>query len=449
MSVASVKAAAATGPRIGYAGMTHLGLISGVAAAARGFATVCFDPDRQRIAALKRGELPVVEPGLPELLAAHRDRLDFTAEPAALAACDVVYVAPDVPTDDKGSSDLGPLEALLATVGMAVRPDAVLVILSQVPPGFTRRRLHERVPAEGEQRLLYYQVETLVFGRAVERALKPERFIVGCADPAKPLPAAYADFLAVFACPILPMRFESAELAKISINLCLVASVSVANTLAELCERIGADWGEIAPALRLDPRIGADAYLSPGLGLAGGNLERDLATILNCSRETGTDAAIVAAFLHSSRHRRDWALRTLHSEVLAERPKATIGILGLAYKENTHSTKNSPSLALIRHLQPWRLRLFDPVVPAAAAAHPAAAAAASPLDAAEGADALVIMTPWPQFRALDPKDIARRMAGPTVIDPYRVLSGPAVSAAGLDWLTLGMPALRRRKSSHA
>jgi UDPglucose 6-dehydrogenase len=289
--------------------------------------------------------------------------------------------------------------------------------------------------------VLHYQVETLVFGRAVERALTPERFIVGCADPAAPLPAPLAAFLAAFGCPILPMRFESAELAKISINLCLVGSISVANMLADLCERVQADWGEIAPALKLDRRIGAFAYLAPGLGLAGGNLERDLATVLTLAWETGSDAALVDAFVHDSRTRRDWALRTLHRAVLDAKPDARIGILGLAYKEDTHSTKNSPSLALIEHLAPWRLALYDPVVPASAARHPAATAAPSALAAADGADALVIMTPWAEFRALAPAELARRMTGRTVVDPFRVLDGAAVRAAGLDHHALGRPPL--------
>ena len=136
-----------------------------------------------------------------------------------------------MPTDDAGRSDLSRIDTLLDHVlAHSSRPMPSLVVLSQVPPGFTRAR-------QRAGRLLYYQVETLVFGRAVERATQPERFIVGCADPAAPLPAALSRrSSAAFGCPILPMRYESAELAKISINCCLVASVSVANTLAELCE---------------------------------------------------------------------------------------------------------------------------------------------------------------------------------------------------------------------
>jgi UDPglucose 6-dehydrogenase len=247
------------------------------------------------------------------------------------------------------------------------------------------------------------------------------------------------------------MRYESAELAKIAINCCLVASVTVANTLAELSERIGADWSEIAPALKLDRRIGQHAYLAPGLGIAGGNLERDLETVRSLARDTGSDAALVDSFVHSSRHRRDWVLRTLHAETLARTPEAVIGVLGLAYKEDTHSTKNSPALALLSHLGPWRVRLHDPLVPAAAAGHARAVACASALEVAEGADALAIMTPWRQFRELAADDLARVLRGPTVIDPYRVLNGAAIAAAGLDYFALGTAPLRgaRAKQQHA
>lgn len=419
-------------PTVGFAGMTHLGLCSAVAAASKGFATVGFDPDAETVGRLKAGNLPVVEPGLEEALKICRARLDFTSDAERLRSCDLVYVAPDVPTDAHGRSDLAGIESLLALVLAHTRKDAVIVVLSQVPPGFTRSKRRDG-------RLIYYQVETLVFGRAIERATRPERIIVGSPDPDAPLPAAFTAFLQAFDCPILPMRLESAELAKISINCCLVASISVANTLAEICERIGADWSEIAPALKLDQRIGCHAYLTPGLGLAGGNLERDLATVLRFSEEYGTDAGVIGAFVRNSTYRKDWALRTLHEALFSITRTAVLGILGLAYKDNTHSVKNSPSLALIRHLAPWPLRVFDPVVDASAAQHPDATGTTSALEAAQGVDALAIMTPWPQFRALDCTELARVMRGQLVLDPYRVLDPNRARSAGLDYRTLGMP----------
>ena len=418
-------------PVLGFVGMTHLGLVSGVAAAEKGFHVVCFDPDTARIDRLVRGELPVSEPQLDSLVARNKLRLGFTADTAALAACDVVYVAPDVPTDDQGKSDLGPIDALLNLAFAAVRSDAAIVVLSQVPPGFTR----------GKQRLgriLYYQVETLIFGRAVERALAPERYIVGCNDPSAPLPPAYATFLNAPGCPVLPMRYESAELAKLSINMCLVASVSTANTLAELCERIGADWSEIVPALKLDKRIGVFSYLAPGLGIAGGNLERDLATICNFADRYGTDSGVVRAWIANSRHRRDWALQTLWSKVLSRMDDPVIAVLGLAYKQDTNSTKNSPAIALLEQLMLFRVRVFDPLVPASAAPNPRCEGAGSELEACEGADALVIMTPWPQFAKLDSKQLAAQLRGTIVLDPYAILNASKCHAAGLEYLTLGV-----------
>ena len=354
----------------------------------------------------------------------------FTGQATDLAVCDIVYIAADVPTDDTGTSHLDGIRTLIDTVIAHLRSGAVLVVLCQVPPGFTRD-----LPLEKGR--LYYQVETLIFGRAVERAMYPERTIVGCADPAAPLPAAYRMLLESFDCPILPMRYESAELAKISINCCLVASISVANTLGELCEKIGADWSEIAPALKLDKRIGAHAYLSPGLGIAGGNLERDLATVIRFADGHGSDAGVVEAWVANSSHRRDWAIRALGEAGLDIDPATRIAVLGLAYKENTHSIKNSPSLALLRHLEYADVTVFDPVV--APKVVPFAKGADSALAAVDGADVVCVMTPWPEFRNLSLSDMVAAMRGRVMLDPYRMFDCKRVAAEGLDYYTLGMP----------
>jgi len=420
-------------PTVGFAGMTHLGVVSAVATAARGFHVIGYDPDRRLVERLRRGEMPVTEPDLDALARDHSERLTFTTDPTELGRCDVLYIAADVPTDDSARSDLAPIRALIEETSRQLKDAAVLVVLCQVPPGFTR------MIAEVPHDRLVYQVETLVFGRAVERALHPERFIVGCADPQRPLPAEYRAVLDAFGCPILPMRYESAELAKISINCCLVASIAVANCLAEICEAIGADWGEIAPALRLDRRIGQYAYLSPGLGIAGGNLERDLNTVLDLAAGSAADAGIVQAWIANSRHRRDWCWQVLRERLLSTKPRARIAVLGLAYKENTHSTKNSPSLALLARLKGHDLRVHDPVVSADVV--PFAEGFADPLACAGGADGLVLATPWPQYRELRIAELARVMSGRLLVDPYRLLDGGGAAAAGLEYHALGMPPL--------
>ena len=387
---------------IGFAGMSHLGIVTSAAAAAKGFDVMSY------------GEpIAISEPGLPELLTSNRIR--SVNDPSALQECDLVVVSQDVPTNATNRSDLTGLRQLIAQLP----PVKTLVILSQVTPGFTRSLNLPNV---------YYQVETLIFGRAVERALYPERFIVGCADPSAPLPDSYAKWLQAFACPVLRMRYESAELAKISINMFLISSVATTNTLAELCETIGADWSEIAPALRLDKRIGPHAYLSPGLGIAGGNLERDLITVRTLSEQHGTDAGIVGAWLTNSRYRRDWVLRTLHAAVLAKTARPVIAVWGLAYKQDTASTKNSPALAVLESLQEFPTQTYDPQVKGTVP---------SALEACAGAAALVVMTPWKEFSSYTAAQIRERMPGRVVIDPFGVLDGRALTADGFSYHRLG------------
>jgi UDPglucose 6-dehydrogenase len=231
------------------------------------------------------------------------------------------------------------------------------------------------------------------------------------------------------------MCYESAELAKIAINCCLVASIGVANTLGEICEKIGANWGEIAPALKLDKRIGSFAYLSPGLGIAGGNLERDLTTVLDLSQQYGTETSIVEGWLKNSRYRRDWALRTLYQQLLIENQDAVIAVLGLAYKENTHSTKNSPALALLACLQDYRVKAYDPAVTDITMVGVTVVASAE--EAMDKADVLIIMTPWPEFKRLDPKTIARVMKSRLIIDPYQVLNAGQMLSLGFNYFCLG------------
>ena len=420
-------------PVIGMAGMTHLGLVTGSAIASKGFTAICYDGDGSRIAALAREELPMSEPGLGALIAGNGGRQSFTADLAALASCDIVYIARDVPTAATGESDLASISQLIAEVSGVLNPQALLVILSQVPPGYTRSLI------EFPQARLYYQVETLIFGRAVAQATKPERFIVGCAEPGRPLDARLTTLYQAFGCPVIQMGLESAELAKIAINMFLVSSVSLSNLMAELCERIGADWGEIVPALKLDRRIGPYAYLAPGLGIAGGNLERDLASLERIAAAKGVDTGLVASWRAISTRRRDWAAQTIRTLLLDARPDATLAIWGLAYKENTDSVRNSAALATIAQLGTAHLCLHDPAVPASAAGNPRAESATDPLHAARGADALLILTPWPQYRAIAAADIAKALAGRILVDPYGVVDAAAARRAGLSYHRLGRP----------
>jgi len=423
---------------IGFAGLSHLGLNYSLATAAKGFDVVAFDPDRELVERLRAGNFPIEEPGFAELHGQHRLRLHYTADPADLKMCALVFYSLDVRTNERNEADLAPLRALIDGTADTLAPQAIVVVLSQLRPG-SARELAARLAARPEVEIsaFYCQVETLIFGAAVQRAMEPERFIIGASDPSQPLPAPYRRWLEAFGGPILVMRYESAELAKIAINFFLVSSVSTTNTLAEVCEAIGADWKEIAPALRLDRRIGPHAYLSPGLGIAGGNLERDLVTVQGLAAVHGTEAGLVAAWQRNSTWRRDWVLRKVHREFLDQASDPLLAMWGLAYKADTHSTKNSPALELLRGLRGLRVRAHDPVAKIELSEFPSVAIGATPLEAADGADALLVMTPWKIYSGISPDEAKSRMRGRLVLDPWGALDGAAWRAAGFTYHRLG------------
>lgn len=426
---------------IGFAGLSHLGINYSLATAAKGFEVVAFHSSAELVAELGRGKFPIQEPGLAELFAEHQKRIRYTANARDLSACELVFVSLDVKTDDADRSDPASLLELLRQITPHLRQGGTLVLLSQVNPGFTRE-LRENLSRHTLAVKVFYQVETLIFGRAVERALKPERYIVGAADPDKPLPELFRRWHESFGCPVLVMRYESAELAKIAVNFFLVSSVSTTNTLAEVCERIGGDWSEIVPALRLDKRIGPHAYLTPGLGIAGGNLERDLVTVKRLAEGSACEAGLVDAWQRNSAHRKEWTARTLREAFGRRGMKldgATIAIWGLAYKENTHSTKNSPALEFIAAVPECRKQAYDPAVKLSADAFPAFQQCDSAMECCRGADALVIPTPWPEFRQADLKAVRAAMPGRIILDPLGLLDGEQTAALGFDYYRLGVP----------
>lgn len=410
---------------IGFAGLTHLGLNSLAAAAERGFKVLGFDENSETVKSLLAGQISINEDGLNELLIANNKKISFSCKPTALRNCDIVYISVDVPTDDNANSDLVPIEAIINVVLEAITYETLLVILCQVPPGFTRKIQKRHFNT-------YYQVETLIFGRAVERALYPERHILGCAN-AEVVDARLLTHLEAYDCPVLPMKFESAELCKTAINIFLAASVSTANSLADVCERIGADWSEIIPSLRLDRRIGQYAYIETGLGLSGGNIERDLRTVQSLGFECGADSSVIESFINHSRYRKNWIVEKFKTHTKnIKSPK--VGVLGLSYKENTHSIKNSPSVAFLENINEHEVQVYDPIVKSLPKKFELVFCK-NAYEAAAGADIVLINTPWDEFRLLDIEQLISSMHSKIIIDPFNVLFGKL--PCNINHVTLG------------
>jgi UDPglucose 6-dehydrogenase len=377
--------------KVGFLGMSHLGQVYSTATAIRGASVVQFEVDAALLRELEQSGPTVIEPGLNEIWWESSANRKLTTDPELLRGCDLLFVVSDVLTDEEGKSDLHRVRQLTDLAVAYASSECPIVIRSQVPPGFTREYAQS-----GRQ--VFYQVETLVFSEAVTRAVNPDRHIIGVENLDLPLPEVFSDWLQLFPASSHVMSFESAELAKISINLFLAASVSTTNSLAELCESLGATWAEVVPALQEDPRIGKFAYLKPGLGISGGNLERDLVA--------------------HSEFRKGFVSQQLE-KITVSRGKL-IGMLGLSYKPGTASLKNSPSLDVLRNFSSQSFIVHDPSANVSGFPHVRQVETINEVITA--CETLLIMTPWPEYIYELNSNSGWLQAVSSIIDPYAVVS---------------------------
>lgn len=424
--------------RIGLIGQSHMGIITGLGWASLGYEVMNVDTDPNLAAALSRGQFPIREPRLEELFDKHRHLIQYSSDFSLLSSCPLIILTKDTPTDENNGVKPEVLLELIRRAAPYFRNDVVFVSMSQVPVGFSRtlvsliREERPGLPFE-----FYFWVETLILGEAVQRFLEPERIIIGLENPQNDIALKLKEFLAEFHCPVFKMKLESAELTKAAINLYLANSVTFANTLADLCEASGADIDEIIPALRLDRRIGKYAYLRPGLGIGGGNIERDLAMLHNLSPSR---PLLLSALLAYNEKRFSWLLKKLDDLVFRGRAAPHLCLWGLAYKKNTASLKNSPALRAVNALSSRAtLVVYDPLVNNATALRDRAAVGKDRYEVLKGSDALLIMTDWDEFASIDVLRVKQLMRTPLIIDTVKALASTkeALRDAEIKYCSMG------------
>lgn len=403
--------------RVCVVGLWHLGCVTAACLARAGHDVVGLDDDAAVVAGLKAGRLPLFEPGLDDLTAAGvaAGRLRFTDDPSAAAGAEIAWITYDTPVDENDVPDVAfvvdRVHALLPHL-----PDGCLVLVSSQVPVGTTRRLAEAAAAAGRTGLSFgYSPENLRLGRAIEVFTRPDRVVVGLQSEAdRPKVAAV---LAPLTDAIVWMGVEAAEMTKHAINAFLATSVAFMNEIAALCEQVGADAKEVERGLKTEERIGPKAYLSPGGAFAGGTLARDIATLAGIGRREAVPVTLVAAVGESNDRHRSWPLRKLTSR-LGSLEGRRIAILGLTYKPGTSTLRRSSAVELARALADAgaAVSAYDPAVPALPEGLPGIALAADAAAALAGADAVVIATPWPEFRALDWTALLASMRTPTVVD---------------------------------
>lgn len=416
--------------RIGFVGMSHLGIVSALGTAEMGMNVTAFDHDECLILNLARGEFAIEEPSIKAIFGRNKKRLHFTSQLQEISDCDLVYISLDIQTDDSNESDLDAISRLITDVDGVLTRSTVLILLSQVPPGFCRR------VQSSIQSSLVYQVETLVFGNAFQRYLSPERIIVGLFDASMAIDSVYYQFLSAFSCPILVMSYESAELSKISINVHLAASITATNSMAEIAERIGANWNDVRNTLVLDRRIGPHAYLTPGLGISGGNIERDLRTTKSLAHKYGTHSELVDSIESNSRFRKLWPARLIMSQIDVSSGKVPLAIWGLTYKANTNSMKNSPAIENIRELADYfTFNVFDPNVRGFSYLDFPITYFSNLVESLDGVEGLLILNESKEFAQVSKEEFSRRMSRKLIIDPLGVLK--ELQGTDYEYFTLG------------
>ncbi|WP_199430131.1 UDP-glucose dehydrogenase family protein [Qaidamihabitans albus] len=421
--------------RVGVVGAGYVGLTSAACLAHLGHRVTCVDVDEPKVQALRGGDVPISEPGLPELVAEglREGRLSFGSEHAALASADVVLLCVPTPTGPDGDADLGAFDRALTGLHGTLAPGCAVVIKSTVPVGTTERAGRVLgLPAVSNP-------EFLREGHAVHDFLHPDRIVIGTADgdAADRVWRLYAGLDA----PVLHTATASAELAKYASNAFLALKVSYVNVLAELCERSGADIAEVTATMGLDERIGP-AFLSPGPGWGGSCLPKDTRALLRAADEAGVDFAVLADAVAANTHQHDRVVTKVREAVTGSAGGSLagmrLGLLGLTFKAGTDDLRESPALVIAARLaaEGAVLTAYDPG--ARGTARPEHVQLVDdPGLVAKDAAGIVLLTEWPQFRELDWAQLAELAEQPTVVDCRNLLDPASLTEAGFTYRGLG------------
>jgi UDPglucose 6-dehydrogenase len=325
--------------KIGVAGLWHLGVTYAIGFAELGHDVIAYDPDADSIHGFQSGELRVHEPGLADLLEnnAAQMRLNFTNQESDLENIELFVLAYDTPVDDDDNADVDYVMSEFRRIARHLNTETHVMLCAQLPVG-TSEIITDFLAETAHRGRVMVQPENLRLGRAIESFFQPGRIIVGTKDGLTDSVAMEA-FAGVDA-PIQWMHQKSAEVTKHALNAFLATSVTFMGELAEICEFVGANAKEVELGLKSDSRIGPRAYLSPGLGFAGGTLARDVQKLSSLQRQIRKDPAIFTSLLVSNRHNNDWISRSL-AKITSEKKGAKICFWGVSYVENTDTLRRS------------------------------------------------------------------------------------------------------------
>jgi UDPglucose 6-dehydrogenase len=426
---------------VAVVGTGYVGLVTGACLADIGHRVVCVDADKAKVATLKKGGLPIYEPGLDAVVAANRKkgRLSFTGDlKEAMKTAELVFIAVNTPPLPNGEADLSFVETVARQVAQNLHRYTVIVEKSTVPVN-TGAKVRQTLRLHGKKGVEFDVVSNPEFlreGTAVQDFSKPDRIVVGVESERaeKVMRELYAPIKA----PFVVTDIKSAELIKHASNSFLATKISFINAVAALCERVGADVSLVAKGMGYDARIGA-SFLRAGLGYGGSCFPKDVSAFIKMAEGVGVDFKLLKAVREINDHQRHWAVERLRQALWNLRGK-TVAVWGLAFKPDTDDLRNAPALDIIHALQAegCKVTAHDPVAMGKAGPLlPGVRLVKTPLEAVREADALLVATEWKEYKAIDLSRVKALLRTPVLVDGRNLFDPAAAAALGFLYHSVG------------
>jgi UDPglucose 6-dehydrogenase len=428
--------------KVAVVGAGYVGLTTAACFAHLGHDVVCADLDAERVARLRKGEVPILEAGLPELIAEGLEsrRLEFVVgAPTAVRGADIVFLCVQTPQGADGAADLSFVEVVAREIAPALGPNAVVVNKSTVPVGSTRfvQRILSEAGVAGDGVTVASNPEFLREGQAVRDFLNPDRIVIGCESPESAVRV--SELYKAVQAPVLVTDPASAEMIKYAANAFLATKVSFINAIANLCEAVDADVREVAIGMGYDTRIGFQ-FLHPGPGYGGSCFPKDVSALLYAAREAGYDFELLAGVVDVNRSQHERIVAKIRSAVGGELQGAVVAVWGLTFKADTDDLRDSPALVIAGRLleEGAIVQAYDPAAGETAAERlPGIDLRPDPYDAAAGADVIALLAEWDEFRWLEFERVATAMAHPAIVDARNLLDPHAMRRRGFRYDAVG------------
>ncbi len=429
--------------KVAVVGLWHLGSVIAACLAKVGHDVIAYDSTNETVTNLQKGQPPIFEPGLENLLNEGRDagHLVFSSCPEDLKNAETIWITLDTPVDNNDIADVNSVMQEVKKIVSYLQKNALLIISSQIPVQTTHQLQADCFERYPEKNISFaYLPENLRLGKAIDVFMHPDRIVIGLDDQTQK--EKMIQLLKPLSEKFIWMSIVSAEMTKHAINAFLAVSVTFINELAVLCETVGASGQEVEMGLKSEERIGPKAYLRPGDAIAGGTLMRDIHYLTQLGEQKQRHSFLLSAIIQSNDYHKQWACRKL-ADLLKTLNGKKIAMLGLTYKADTDTLRRSTAIETCEwlHQNGVTVQAYDPSISTLPDEYAQFIQIKSTIkEALSDADAVVISTEWPQFREMTADECMQYLKQPYVLDPNGFIARNLKSDARINYFTVGVPA---------